>query len=334
MKALLTGGAGFIGHHLTSSLIQSGWEVTVIDNFSTGRKENVEHFATSPQFRLITGNAADLNILQKEVMSADVVFNLAASVGVSNIFANPIECIENNILVAMGVLNLCTQYKKRLIMFSSSEVYGKTTTYPFTEDSDMTIGSYDKLRWGYASSKALDDFLSRGYFLKYNLAVTTVRLFNTIGVRQVGEYGMVVPRFINCAIQGKPITVYGTGEQTRCFTDVRDVVHAIRLIADCDATAGEVINIGSANEISIYDLAEKINQIAGGRSRIEFVSYDKAYGVNFEDMQRRVPSLEKLKKFTGFEPKRNLLETLRWVYHDLARDDYRSIVRPSVEHTT
>lgn len=317
MHILLTGGAGFIGHHLARHFLAKGKKVVAVDDLSTGRRSNLSQFMNHPTFRFVEGSARDEALMEPLVAQASVIYNLAASVGVQKIFSDPIECIENNTQIGSLMLRLASKHQKRIFMFSTSEIYGKTETFPFAESSNITIGSCDKLRWSYACSKVLDDYLARAYFEKRGLPVTMVRLFNTIGVNQVGQYGMVVPRLMNQAINNEPLTVYGTGEQTRCFTDVRDVVTALDILIDNQRSIGELINLGTSNEISITNLARKIIQLTGSKSKIESISYDDAYGVGFEDMDRRVASAEKLKSISGYQFQYQLDQTLRWIHEDL-----------------
>ena len=288
MKVFITGGAGFIGHHLSDRLLKLGHSVVCLDNLSTGSKSNVSGFIGHLNYQFIQGDARNEALLRSQIEKSDVTFNLAASVGVKKIFEDPIDCIENNTAVGSAVLRVCSEFNKRVFMFSTSEIYGKTERFPFDESADVTLGSCEKLRWSYACSKVMDDFLSRAYYVKRALPVTMVRLFNTIGANQVGQYGMVVPRLMSQALSHQPLTIYGSGNQTRCFTDVRDVVRALELLIDCPGSHGELINIGTSFEISILQLANKIIEITGSRSDIEFVSYEDAYGLGFEDMNHRV----------------------------------------------
>ena len=309
MKAILTGGAGFIGYHLTQRLLSDGYKVICIDNLSTGSLSNVETHLENKNYQFIQAPAQDLSLYTDSLLKdATVLFNLAASVGVQNIFDNPIECIENNIDIAKTVLNVAKKNNLRTFMFSTSEVYGKTQKFPFSEEDDCTFGSYKSLRWGYAASKLIDDYLSRSYFENFNTPVTTIRLFNTIGVKQVGSYGMVVPRFFDKALNNKPIEVYGSGHQSRCFTDVRDVIESIMLLINNKKSYGELVNIGSSTEITILDLAVKIKKLTNSSSEIISKSYEDAYGQGFEDIQRRVPNAEKLFSLTNFRPNPVIVE--------------------------
>lgn len=316
MKILLTGGAGFIGYHLTEKLLSIGHEVVVIDNLTTGIAENINTFKANPKYQFHFGSACSLALVEPLVSAADVVFNLAASVGVKNVFKNPIECIENNIDIAKNILNLCTKYQKRLFMFSTSEVYGKQEKLPFSEEDDSVFGSYKSLRWGYAASKLIDDYMSRAHFENFGTPITIVRLFNTIGLKQVGHYGMVVPQFFEQALKNQSITVFGNGLQSRCFTDVRDVVTSIVGLISCPEAYGELINIGSHEEITIHDLAVKIKKITQSHSDIKLINYDVAYGNRFEDIQRRIPSTKKLDQLLGEQKRIQLDETLLWIYQN------------------
>lgn len=320
MHILLTGGAGFIGHHLIGHFLAKGEKVVAVDNLSTGRKSNLATYIHNPNFKFIECDARDQKTIEPLIANASVIYNLAASVGVQKIFQDPIECIENNTETGSLILKLASKYNRRIFIFSTSEIYGKTEKFPFDENSNITIGSCDKLRWSYACSKVLDDYLARAYFEKKQLPVTMVRLFNTIGINQVGQYGMVVPRLMTQAIQNKTLTVYGNGAQTRCFTDIRDVVTALDILIDNKQSVGELINLGTDNEISILSLAQKIIQLTGSSSKIEMVSYEDAYGAGFEDMDRRVASSKKLKLLTGFEFTYRLDDTLRWIYNDMIQD--------------
>lgn len=319
MKFLVTGGAGFIGSHLTEALLQQGHSVHVLDNLSTGSQSNVSRFLHRSAYAFTLGDVADGATLEPLVQNCDVVFHLAATVGVQVVVEDPIHCIETNIIGTTLVLKYANKYRRRTFTFSTSEVYGKSTKFPFTEDQDIVLGPVHKLRWSYAASKLVDDYLARSFFVKHQLPVTIVRLFNTIGRGQVGHYGMVVPRFFEQALRGSRLTVYGDGTQTRCFTDVRDVVSALLKLIDCPASHGELINIGSSDEISILRLAEAIRAMTKSVSPIELVSFEQAFGANFEDMDRRVPSTEKLRRIANFQFQYSLPDTLIWIYQDLLK---------------
>ncbi len=321
IKFLLTGGAGFIGHHLTRELLSLGYQVTVVDNLSTGKIENIQEYQANSKYRFIQGLAQDEALMEPLVEDADVIYNLAASVGVQKVFKDPVDCIENNISVGANILKLANKYKKRVFIFSTSEVYGKASKFPFEENDDIVMGPYNSLRWSYASSKVLDDYLARAYFQQYHLPVTIIRLFNTIGSGQVGSYGMVVPRFMKQAMQNEEITIFGTGKQSRCFTDVRDVVQILIRMIDNKKSHGELINIGATRETKIIDLAEIIKQMTNSRSQIKYMTHEEAYGPAFEDMDRRVPSIAKLKNITGYEMKYDLMDTLRWIYKEMQEKD-------------
>lgn len=317
MKFFLTGGAGFIGSYLTSALLEQGHTVTSVDNFSTGSKENIAEFLTHKNYVNYTSDLESFSHLEDCIKEADVVYHLAASVGVKNIMENPIYCIENNIICTSQVLKLACKYKKRIFTFSTSEVYGKTSKFPSSEEDDLILGPAHKLRWAYAASKLIDDYMSMAYFDQHGTAVTVVRLFNTIGQRQVGHYGMVVPRFFEAALNRQKIQVYGTGSQTRCFTDVRDVVRALILLIDCKDSYGQLFNIGNDSEITILELARKIKDLTKSSSQIELVDYEIVYGKSFEDMERRLPDHSKIESILNFKFEYSLEETLSWIYQSM-----------------
>ncbi len=330
MKVLVTGGAGFVGHHLVLQLLDLGHDVAVLDNFSTGLKRNLVHFRKNRKFRCVEGDVRDRHTVEPLIRESDVIFNLAASVGVRQIMTNPIESIENNIFICSNVLKFSNEFQKRVFLFSTSEVYGKSKCFPFSEETDVVLGSYDKLRWCYAASKLVDDFLGRAYFETYRTNVTMIRLFNTIGVGQVGDYGMVVPRFFEQAQRGRSITVYGDGQQTRCFTDVRDVVRILPLLIENRESFGELVNIGSCEEISILDLACKIQRLTRSRAPIEFSTFDEVYGDKFEDMMRRVPDQSKMKRLTGATFLYQLDDSLRWIYESVYAKRWRDADRDMI----
>jgi UDP-glucose 4-epimerase len=312
-RALLTGGAGFIGSHLAKSLVAHGFSVDCVDNLSTGEWDNVSSLVQNPNFRFHLGSADDATLMEPLVQKAEVVYHMAASVGVKNIMQNTIHSIENNIFSTSLMLRLSDKFKKRVFIFSTSEVYGKTNKFPFNEEDDIVFGPASKLRWGYAASKLLDDYLASAYFVENNTRVTMVRLFNTIGTGQVGHYGMVVPRFFDQARANQDITVYGDGRQTRCFTDVRDVIEILRLLIENEQSIGKLINIGSTEEISILDLAQKIKVVTGSRSEIQLIPFEQVYGPHFEDMGRRVPNLARLQSIMGYRLRYTLDDTLNWI---------------------
>ncbi len=311
MKALITGGAGFIGSHLTERLLRDGQEVTVVDNLSTGSLKNIEGFETEPKFNFVEGDVRDAELMKQLMERCDAVFHLAAAVGVKLIAEEPVHTIETNIGGTEVVLETANKFGKKILIASSSEVYGKNEAVPFSEDDDIVLGSTTLSRWSYACSKAIDEFLGLAFYQQYGLSVVIGRFFNAIGPRQTGRYGMVVPRFIQRALRGEPLSIYGTGRQKRCFCYVQDLIDAVIGLMNCDEAAGKVYNIGSTEEIAIEELADKIIEMTGSKSKKEFISYEKAYGRPIEDMMRRVPGLERIKETIGWEPKTNLSETLQ-----------------------
>lgn len=305
-KVLVTGGAGFIGSHLCEALLERGDDVYVIDNLSTGHYENVRHLRGNKRFHLTVGSILDMPTLTPLVEHADLIFHLAAVVGVQKIIDSPVDTIEINILGSHNVLNLAARYNKLTLVASTSEVYGKSTNCPFTEDDDSVFGPTIKSRWSYACSKAVDEFLALAYHNERGLPVIIARLFNTTGPRQTGRYGMVLPRFVAQALQNFPITVYGTGEQTRCFADVSDVVRGLQLLTDHPDAPGQVFNIGNPEEVSINELARAVKKLAHSDSEIRHIAYEDAYQPGFEDMERRVPSIAKIQALTGYAPQKDL----------------------------
>ena len=312
MKALVTGGAGFIGSYLTEELIRRGHEVTVIDDLSTGRVENLAAVATSPKLRTHWASVLEDERLQEFVDESDVVFHLAAAVGVRLIIDRPVDTIETNVIGTDRVLRCAAKGQKKVVIASTSEVYGKNDRVPLREDDDGILGPTTKSRWSYACSKAIDEFLGLAYWQSRGMPVVIVRFFNTIGPRQTGRHGMVVPRFVQQALTGQPITVYGDGEQTRSFTDVSDTVRAT-IELSMYAAAGQVFNVGSGHEITINALAEQVKKLAGSRSPIVHVPYENAYQQGFEEPYRRVPDISKLYAAIGFVPKVDLDSSLRRV---------------------
>ena len=301
-KVLVTGGAGFIGSHLCEALLQRGDEVFVIDDLSTGRVENVAHLQDNRAFHLTVDSILDLDRLEPLVKKVDVIFHLAAVVGVQKIIQVPVDTIEINVLGSHNVLNLAARYGKLCLVASTSEVYGKSTKQPFTENDDVVYGPTTKSRWSYACSKAIDEFLALAYHNAQGLPVVIVRLFNTTGPRQTGRYGMVLPRFVDQALRGLPITVFGNGRQTRCFADVSDVIRALLLLMNHPAAVGQVFNVGNPEEISIGELARIVKKLTGSDSEIRVVPYDEAYQPGFEDMHRRVPNIQKISRLVGYKP--------------------------------
>ncbi|MHC4628175.1 MAG: GDP-mannose 4,6-dehydratase [Planctomycetota bacterium] len=311
MRVLVTGGAGFIGSHLTERLLEDAHQVTVVDDLSTGSPENIENFKEHADFEFVTGDIRNAELMEPVVERCDVIFHLAAAVGVRLIAEDPVHTIETNIGGTEIVLDLANKFGKKILIASSSEVYGKSVNVPFREDDDIVLGSTTMPRWAYACSKAIDEFLGLAFYQQYGLGVVIARFFNTIGPRQTGQYGMVVPRFIQMALNDEPVLIYGTGKQTRCFCYVADVVEAVIRLMNCEQAAGRVYNVGSSEEISIEELADKIIEMTGSRSQKQFVPYEVAYGRAIEDMMRRVPSLERIKEAVGWESRTDLEEILR-----------------------
>ncbi len=310
MKTLVTGGAGFIGSHLAERLVRDGNEVIVVDNLSTGSLRNIEHIRARPGFEFVEGDIRNTKLMESLAGRCEAIFHLAAAVGVQLIADSPVHTIETNIAGTQVVLEAANRFKSRIFLASSSEVYGKSEAVPFSEDDDIVLGSTSMPRWAYACSKAVDEFLGFAFHQQYGLGVVVARFFNTIGPRQTGRYGMVVPRFVQAALKNEPIRIYGTGRQSRCFCYVEDVVDAIIRLMNCNRAAGKAFNIGSDEEITIEALADKIIAMTGSKSRKEFVPYEIAYGRPIEDMMRRVPVIERIKKEIGWKPKTSLSKTL------------------------
>jgi UDP-glucose 4-epimerase len=317
MRVLVTGGAGFIGSHLSERLVLEGHDVVVLDNFSTGRASNLANLAGSSNFTLIEGSILDTQVLNSLVSDTEYVFHLAAAVGVFNIVNNPLESLLTNIRGTENILEAAHKTKTPVFLTSSSEVYGKNVSDSLRESDDRILGSPVTLRWSYSEAKAIDESLAYAYFVEKQLATRIVRFFNTVGPRQLGAYGMVVPRFVKSALTNQPITIYGDGHQTRCFAHVYDVVDAVIAIAFADNTIGKVINIGNNFEISINDLARKIVTETGSQSEVIYVSYDEAYGNGFEDMDRRVPNIDLINKLVGWKPQRNLSTIIEDISTDM-----------------
>ena len=303
MRALITGGAGFIGSHLAETLIMQGHEVVVLDDLSTGRLENVAHLSSSEGFRCVVGSVTDASAVLPLVEQVDVVYHLAAAVGVKLVCQEPIRTIHTNVDGTAVVLDAAKRYRRRVLVASTSEVYGKNESLPYREDANLVLGPPDKTRWGYATSKLLDEFLALAYAREHALPVTVVRLFNTVGPRQSSRYGMVLPNFVRWALANEPIVVHGQGTQTRSFTWVGDVVWAMMTLINEPRAAGEVFNIGNGEEISIRDLATRVCQKTGSSSAIRYVPYEEAFDRSFEDMPRRVPDISKLRRLVGYEPR-------------------------------
>ena len=310
MRFLITGGAGFIGSHLAERMLQRGDRVVLLDNLSTGSIENIRHLKGSEHLAYHLDNIENRQLLAELVDDADVIVHLAAAVGVKLIVESPVRTIETNVNGTQMVLETACKKRKLVVTASTSEVYGKNTNVPFREDADLVLGPTTKGRWSYAASKALDEFLALSYWKEKKLPVIVVRLFNTVGPRQTGRYGMVLPNFVNAALENKPIGVYGTGKQSRCFCDVRDTVEALLRLMDTPRAVGEVVNVGNTEEVSIEALAHLVKERTGSSSPIEFIPYDQAYEPGFEDMLRRVPCVDKLQALTGFRPATPLTEII------------------------
>jgi len=309
--ALITGGAGFIGSHLVDYLLKRDYRVTVIDNLSTGRLQNIEQHINNKQFHLVVADMRNAMVTDRYVSECDIIFHMAAAVGVQKIIDEPIKTIETNIGGTEVLLKAARRYRKKIMVASTSEVYGKGVNVPFTEGDDSLLGSTTKSRWSYAASKAIDEFLALAYHHEADLPVVIFRLFNTIGPRQAGQYGMVVPRFVQWAMSDQPIQVYGDGEQTRCFGNVYDAVDAIYRLSITDEAVGELFNIGNNQEISIYGLAQLVRERTNSQSDITLIPYDEAYATpGFEDFRRRVPSIDKIGRVVGWEPQTQLPETI------------------------
>ena len=310
MRFLITGGAGFIGSHLAERLLHRGDTVALLDNLSTGSMENIRHLKSSERLSYHLDNIENRQLLAELVDDADVIIHLAAAVGVKLIVESPVRTIETNVNGTQLILEAACKKSKLVLTASTSEVYGKNLNVPFHEDADLLLGPTTKGRWSYAASKALDEFLALSYWKEKKLPVIVVRLFNTVGPRQTGRYGMVLPNFVKAALDSKPICVYGNGQQSRCFCDVRDTVEALTRLIDTPRSIGEVVNVGNTEEISIEALARLVKQRTRSNSPIEFIPYDQAYEPGFEDMMRRVPSVEKLQALTAFRPQTPLNEII------------------------
>lgn len=322
MRVLITGGAGFIGSHLADAYLQRGDEVLIIDDLSTGKIENIQHLKGHPHFHYTIDTVHNHPVTAELIDQCDVVFHLAAAVGVKLIVESPVRTIETNVRGTEVVLSIANKKKKKVLVASTSEVYGLSTDVPFREDGNLVMGATTKGRWSYACSKAIDEFLALAYWREKKLPTVVVRLFNTVGPRQTGQYGMVIPTFVKQALARRPITVYGDGQQTRCFGFVGDVVEALLKLMDHDLAVGQVFNIGSNQEISILRLAERVKELTRSASDIVYVSYDEAYEEGFEDMPRRVPDISKISALVGFRPKMSLDGILESVI------DYQSGRRP------
>ena len=304
MRVFITGGAGFIGSHLCDALLKEGHQVSILDNMSTGSAANIAHI--KDQIEIHQGDIRDVALVEKAMAPADLVLHMAAALGVNTILENPIESVSTNFTGSEVVLNAATKLNKRIIIASTSEVYGKNPKQPLSETDDRVVGAPQKIRWTYSDAKALEEAIAHALFLTKQLKVTTIRLFNTVGPRQTGRYGMVLPRFVQSALKNEPITIYGDGTQSRVFCHVADAVRAILIIAKTDSTIGEVYNIGGVGETTIKQLAEKIIELTKSTSAITYTPYDQAYTAGYEDMQRRVPDITKIKNAIGWSPDNTL----------------------------
>ena len=329
MNALITGGAGFIGSHLAERLLGLGHRVTVIDDLSTGSIENLAGFKQHPRLEYHIESIYNRPLVAELVDAADAVFHLAAAVGVRRIVDYPVRTIETNVGGSQLILEMASKKLKRLLITSTSEVYGKSTKFPFSETDDLVMGSTYNSRWSYACSKAIDEFLALAYFRERGLPVTIVRLFNTAGPRQTGHYGMVLPTFVGQALRNDPLTVFGTGEQSRCFAHVDDVVDGMLACMECDRAAGEIFNLGSTEEITMNRLAEMVVRKTGSRSVIQHVPYEQAYGTGFEDMERRVPDISKAREWFAFHPQRSLDSLVQSVIDSQRQRREAAMVQPA-----
>jgi UDP-glucose 4-epimerase len=310
MKILLTGGAGFIGSHLATELLGRGQEVLVLDDLSTGRLENLRHIQSNSGLHLKEGSILDIEVLEPLVQECDEVYHLAAAVGVRLVMEKPVETIMTNVRGAENILEVCRKHSKKIFIASTSEIYGKNKSGPLSEDDDRILGSTKKHRWAYANTKTLDEFMAFAYHQAYGLPIVIARLFNTVGPRQTGRYGMVIPNFVRSALDNKPINVYGTGDQTRCFAHVSDVIQGLVGLMEHPEAVGDVFNVGNSEETSIADVARRVKAMTGSSSEIRYIPYEEAYGEGFEDMERRVPNLAKIKDLIGYEPQSKLDDIL------------------------
>ena len=310
MRVLVTGGAGFIGSHLCEELLRRGDEVWALDDLSTGRVENLRTFERNPRFRFLEGNVMDGPLVHGLVAQCDQVFHLAAAVGVKYVLENPLRSLLTNIRGTEIVLEACSAHSRKVMVTSSSEVYGKGVSVPFSEDDDRLMGPTHKLRWSYAAGKAVDECLAQAYFQQHRLPVVIVRCFNTCGPRQSSAYGMVIPNMIQRALRNDPILVFGDGQQSRCFSAVSDVVRGVMMLADSKGSVGEIYNIGTDEEVTVLELARRIQAMCRSASTIEFVAYEDVYGNSFEDMRRRVPNLAKIRRAVGYAPEVSLDQLL------------------------
>ncbi|MDO4557490.1 MAG: NAD-dependent epimerase/dehydratase family protein [Planctomycetia bacterium] len=309
-RVLVTGGAGFVGSHLCEALLRESVRVTILDNLSTGSWANCRHIADHPLFRAVIADAEDTDLVRREVAEHDFVFHLASAVGVRRIVDSPVDTLRTMVRATDGVFDACNRYRRPFLFTSSSEVYGKSVQIPFAESQDVTIGPTCKRRWAYACAKMLDEFLALAHCHESELPVRIVRLFNTVGPRQTGRYGMVLPRFVGQALRNEPLTVYGDGSQTRCFCDVRDVVRGLLAVAKSERTVGRVINLGTQDEISMESLAKRVIRNSRSASTIRYIPFDEAFGSDFDDMQRRVPDTSLVRTLCGWAPEISLDRTI------------------------
>jgi UDP-glucose 4-epimerase len=311
MRILITGGAGFIGSHLAEKLLNDGHQVHVIDNLSTGKLENIETFKDHPKFKYTIGSILNRELLEKLVSSSEQIYHLAAAVGVKYIIENPLSSLKTNIVGTDNVLELANKYKCKVLITSTSEVYGKSEQLPFHETADRLMGPTQISRWGYACSKSIDEFYALAFYREKKLPVVIARCFNTVGPRQTGQYGMVLPKFIKAALLDQPIIIYGTGAQTRCFADVSDIVSAFISLMQEKRCEGEIFNVGTTEVISIAELAQKVKTMCQSKSKIEHMAYEDAYEEGFEDMMHRMPDLTKIQDYIGYKAKINLDEIIQ-----------------------
>ena len=317
MRALITGGAGFIGSHLADRLLARGDQVVLLDDLSTGRLSNIEHVNGRSDVEFVLGSVLDSDLVDQVVSQVDVVFHLAAAVGVNLIVERPLESLMTNIRGTETVVESAHKYRRRILVMSTSEIYGKNTSDSLSEDDDRILGSPLKSRWSYSEAKAIDEILAYTYWREKGLKAVIIRLFNTVGPRQTGSYGMVVPRFVGQALRNQPITIFGDGTQTRCFCHVSDAVGGLVALSEHAEAFGKVFNLGAVGEISIRDLARRIVELSGSNSELEYVPYSSAYEEGFEDMERRVPNIDRAKRLVGFEPSIGLDEIIHSVIDDL-----------------
>lgn len=313
-RYMITGGAGFIGSHLCEALLEAGHQVWAIDDLSTGQRENVAHLLKHHGFSLIVEDICNLEALERLARECEVIVHLAAVVGVDKVLNEPVRTLETNLGGTEAVLKVARQHGLKTLIASTSEVYGKGVRVPFREDDDVLLGPTDKHRWAYAASKMVDEFMGLAYYREYGLPVVIFRLFNTVGPRQTGRYGMVLPRFVRAALHNEPLRVFGDGQQSRCFGHVKDAVRAIMALADAPQAVGQVFNVGSTEEISIMGLAQRVIALTGSRSAIELVPYEQAYPDGYEDMRRRVPDITRIRETVGWEPRHSLDQ----IIHDVA----------------